>query len=476
MLLRICLPLFLLFTLCTCGRAPETVARGTDTSAERATQQAAPAPDRANQSDRDDRELKFYDNTYVDYIKTVRLHVNGFIASQPIITLGANAQLRLSFDDLSDEVRRYTYRFIHCDRDWTPSSLGALEYNPGYATDYIDEYDFSLRTLTPYVHYDLVFPNRNMRIERSGNYLLVVYDSEEDDVPVITRRFMVEENLVNISGQVVRPVDIDKIHTHQEVDFVANTKQVQPRAPLRELSATVLQNNRWDNAIVDVPPNLIGNEQVQFNYQGRILFRGGNEFRPLDIRSIQAPRTEMASIETTQNGYEMMMVPDPERANSVYLNYNDFNGDFITMSFDRPVIDIADDLLQRDFERFNLDFTGQYIDMTFLLKMNAPSRRDVYLFGALSEWQLKPGLRMVWNDAISSYVGRTRLKQGYYSYYYVTDEGPGPNGRNVAGYNETEDSFTETENDYTVLIYYRPIGGRYDRLVGVGRLNSVFNR
>jgi hypothetical protein len=119
--------------------------------------------------------------------------------------------------------------------------------------------------------------------------------------------------------------------------------------------------------------------------------------------------------------------------------------------------------------RFGLDFTGEYIDVTFVLKTRTglPLDDDVYLFGMLTEWQQKHDYRMVWNPNIRAYVGRVLLKQGFYNYYFVTDQ---KGGR--VGYDETEDSFDETENDYIALLYHRPLGGRYDRLVGWTLLNS----
>ena len=425
-------------------------------------------------------DYEFYDNTYVENIKTVRLHVAGFPHSYPIIELNGGARLRLSFDDLSTDLRRYSYSFVHCNRDWTPSNLGAMEYNSGYSNDYIEDYDFSLRTLMPYTHYDLTFPNRNMRLEKSGNYLLVVYDTQDDNRVVITRRFMVTENLVGVNAQVTRPTVVDKIQTHQEVRMQVNTKQLQPRSPLQELSATVLQNGRWDNAVVNVPPNLLGREGVQFNYQDRIIFRGGNEFRNLDIRSVQAPRTEVSSITNEGNFYAMVLAPEMSRANTVYLQYFDLNGDFINFRSDRPVVNIADEFLQENYERFGLDFTGEYVELTFIFKTRdgLPLDRDLYLFGAFSEWQLKYDYRMVWNASVNAYVGRVLVKQGFYNYYVVTDtakEAPrGVAGRPAdrAGYSETEDSFDVTENDYIGLIYYRPLGGRYDQLVGTSTVNS----
>ena len=426
----------------------------------------------------DNTGLKYSDNTYVDHIRTVRLHIEGFPHSYPIIELGGGARLRLSFDDLAEEVGRYSYSFIHCNRDWTPSTLGQMEYNSGYANDYLEDYDFSLRTLTQYVHYDLVFPNRNMRLEKSGNYLLVVYDTQDGDRPVITRRFMVAENLAGMSGQVNRPSVVEKLHTHQEVQLLANTKQLRPRAPLQELSLTVLQNGRWDNAVSGVQPNLLGRETVQFNYQDVLVYRGGNEFRNLDVRSIQAPRTAVASITNEGNRYAILLAPEETRGSSVYSQYFDLNGDFLNFRNDRPVVNLADEVLQENYERFGLDFTGEYVELTFVLKPRGgvPLADEVYLYGQLTEWQLKPDYRMVWNTNINAYVGRVLLKQGFYNYYYVTDEGE-PRGKAArpgdrAGYDRTEDSFTQTENDYVALLYYRPRGGRYDRLVGTSLLNS----
>lgn len=424
-----------------------------------------------------DENLKFIDNTYVDYIKTVRLHVAGFPHSYPLIELGGGAQLRLSFDDLSDEVRRYSYKFIHCDANWEPSGLSPLEFNSGYAIDYLDDFDFSLRTLKEFIHYDLVFPNRNMQLDVSGNYLLVVYDEEDDAFPVITRRFMVQENLVNISHQFSRPAKIDQIHTHQEIDLNVNIKQLTVRNPMRELRATVVQNYRWDNAVINIMPNMLQRESVRFDYQGKVTFRGGNEYRNLDIRSIRAPRTEMVSITNEGDRYAMVIEPDRPRDNGTYIQYFDLNGDFVNFRFDQPVINLADEFLQDNFNRFNVDYNGEYIEMTFVFSTGTEMPYDVYLFGGLSEYQLKPDLKMVWNPDVSSYVVRTLLKQGFYNYHYVTDrkakgEDKRPSAR--VSYEDTEGSFDETENDYLFLVYWRPIGGRYDRLVGTSRSNSNF--
>jgi hypothetical protein len=422
----------------------------------------------------EDANLKYIDNTYVDYIKTVRLHINGFPHSYPLIELGGNAMLRLSFDDLSDEVRRYSYKFIHCDKDWKPSGLSPLEFNSGYSKDYLDDFDFSLRTLTEYVHCDLVFPNRNMKLEASGNYLLVVYDEEEDIFPVISRRFMVNENVVSISGQVMRAANVDKIHTHQEIDVVANVTQLNVKTPMRELSLSVVQNNRWDNAIIGIEPNLLKPGIVHFDYQGRVSFQGGNEFRNLDIRSVQAPRSQMVSITNEGDFYAMMMQAENTRDNDTYIGYFDLNGDFVNYRFDRAVFQLADEELQASYGRLDDDFNGEYVEVTFVLDTKSPIARDIYIFGGLTEWQLKKDFKMVWNPNINVYLGRAKVKQGFYNYLFVTEQQPekGAASQDRISYQGIEGSFDETENDYMTLVYWRPLGGRYDRLVGAKVLNT----
>lgn len=424
-----------------------------------------------------DENLKFIDNTYLDNIKTVRLHLDGVPHSYPLIELGGSDRLRLSFDDLSDEVRRYSYKFIHCDLDWQPSGLSPLEFNRGYSIDYIEDYDFSLRTLKEYVHYELVFPNKNMEINASGNYLLVVYDDEDETVPAITRRFMVQEKLAGVSGRVMRPAIVDQIHTHQEVDLAVNIKQMDVKVPMRELRASVIQNNRWDNAIVGIVPNLLQKDAVRFDYQGQVSFLGANEYRNLDIRSIRSPRSEMVSITNEGDFYAMLKEADRPRDNGTYIGYFDFNGDYINDRFDQIGINLADSTdINEDFGRFNYRYNGEYIQMTFVLSTGTELDRNIYLFGGFSENQLKPDLKMVWNPQINAYVGRTLLKQGFYNYHYVVERNPpksdNPRPGDRISYDITEGSFVDTENDYLALVYWRPVGGRYDRLVGTKQLNS----
>ena len=65
------------------------------------------------------------------------------------------------------------------------------------------------------------------------------------------------------------------------------------------------------------------------------------------------------------------------------------------------------------------------------------------------------------------YKGVRKFKQGFYNYKYVLLDRQGNIDEGAVGGN-----FWETENDYTVLVYYREPGGRFDRIVGYGKGNS----
>ena len=60
------------------------------------------------------------------------------------------------------------------------------------------------------------------------------------------------------------------------------------------------------------------------------------------------------------------------------------------------------------------------------------------------------------------------FKQGFYNYKYVLLL---PDGTLDEGF--ISGNFDATENEYSVIIYYRPVGGRFDRIIGTGSANSI---
>ena len=393
-------------------------------------------------------DIKNYDYVYVDNIKSVRFHLDGLSLTYPIVDLGSSTPLVLSFDDLDGDVKDYSYRLIHCDRDWQPSQLNTMEYLDGFTEELIDNFQYSFKTVQLFTHYRLFLPNNDMRWTISGNYLLVVYEDEGDKIPVITRRFMVVDPKVQIQPRLVRPSQVSKSRTHQEIDFSVDHQRLDIRSPQIEIRAAVLQNGRWDNAVTDLKPFFTRTNELIFDYQDKIVFPAGREFRYLDLRSLRFRSENVSAIESYRDGYEVILYKDEKRTNQSFFTREDINGKFVIESYD-----------QRDF-----DLSGDYADVLFTLYSPADLGGDVYLMGAISDWLPKEEFKMVYNPAINGYIVKVLLKQGYYEYAYGVM--PDVEGVRTLDLTETEGNSHETQNDYTIIVYYRPFGSRYDQIIG----------
>jgi len=62
------------------------------------------------------------------------------------------------------------------------------------------------------------------------------------------------------------------------------------------------------------------------------------------------------------------------------------------------------------------------------------------------------------------------LKQGSYNYQYLYR----PSSGGAPTLLRTEGSYWQTENEYQIYVYYRPVGGRYDQLIGFSELKTAF--
>src|SRR6185312_653293 len=129
--------------------------------------------------------MLYEDHTYRSYIKTVQVHQVGWKFSPPSIEMNSGQQLQLDFDDMQGEYKSYYYTFIHCDADWTPSDINNFDYLKGFEQDFINSYAPSFGTTKAYPHYTLQFPNSNIQLLLSGNYILKVYLNNNPDSVVI---------------------------------------------------------------------------------------------------------------------------------------------------------------------------------------------------------------------------------------------------------------------------------------------------
>ncbi len=398
--------------------------------------------------------LRYRDHVYKDSIKTVRLHRKGWELSPPILRLGSGDQLELSFDDLRGGNRNFAYTVVHCKADWTPTDIMRSEYLGDFYEDEIIDQRYSFNTVVDYSHYRVAFPNRNFSVLLSGNYLLKVWDENTGDL-ILTRRFMVWEEQVNIKGTINQPRGFDDMKRYQEVDFNIEHENFPIKAPFRDLRVVVRQNGRWDNAITDLQPRFIKEKQLVYNYDnGANRFEGGNEFRKINLQSMRYQTEEIRTIRfDSSKAYQVYLQPDPTRRYRPHYADPDINGQYTIKTNDAP-----DNAL-----------SSEYVYVHFRLPFeNELPGGNLYVFGQLSDWRFLPSHRLRYNYQKNRYETTLFLKQGYYNYLYAFLEDKSQS----ANLNLIEGSHFDTENDYTILVYYKDITADYEQLIGVKHLNS----
>jgi hypothetical protein len=397
------------------------------------------------------------DFIYKNNIQTVLFHKKGFELSPPLIRLHANEQLILRFDDLDGGFRNYSYTIVHCDADWQPSMLDPYEYIDGFYEDQINNYRHSVNTRMPYTHYWLEFPARHLRPRLSGNYLLKIFQDGDPENVVLTRRFMIFEPKLHIDAHVRQANLVVHRDSQQQLSFTVNTAGLYVSNPYQEIQVVVTQNGRWDNAIAGLPPRSIHGNSLIYDYEERMLFEGGNEFRRFDIRSLRYTSDRIAELSSSRTHTEVFLIPDLRRQHRRYSFVDDINGRFSIKTHDAP-----DDNTE-----------GDYAWVHFSLPLDAPmAYGNIYLLGSMTQWHLAEHTQLTYNYNTKQYTISLLLKQGYYNYQYAFREA----GETAGSLTPIEGSHSETENDYTIYVYYRQPGLRYDQLIGVTQLNSALSR
>ncbi len=401
----------------------------------------------AAQTDNEDQRIQT-DQVYKDNIRTVQFYNSSVINSYPIMSFNNGEHVTLRFDELNTKPRDYQFTVIHCDANWQPSQLLKSEYIDGMFSDYFPGYTMSTATLKSYVHYKLDFPTQNMRLKMSGNYILKIYGDNEK-TPVITRRFYVYENSSTVSAEIIRASYAKYADSKQQLNFSITTDLNIPN-PFTDIKVVLRQNWRTDNEIRDLKPKLIQNKTLVYNYEEENLFDGGNEFRAFDITDIRYRGIGVRYF-TSDSLYLATLFDDEDRSPNIYTKYIDQDGQYTVNT-----------------KQGQTPFTeADYIWVFFRYKGIPEPGTDIYIYGGLSNWLLDRRFKMTYVPREQEYQGAFLLKQGYYDYQYVTVSQTGEVNPTAL-----EGSHWETENNYTILVYFRPSGQNYDILIGKGSFNS----
>ena len=404
-----------------------------------------------------DNFLRYDDYTYDDSIKSVLLYNKRSTLSYPILPLEGNEVLQLSFDDLRRTSKIYFYQISHCNANWTPSDLMKNEYINGFTESEITDYKYAFSTDIYYTHYKVSFPNSELQLTKSGNYIVSVYEENNPETPILTKRFMVYENQIDIDINVHRATNVNEQFHRQEVDFKITHENYDIPNPFQNLNVVLMQNHRWDNAIIGLKPKFINGNVLNYDYENGNVFDGGNEYRDFDLKSIKYQTLNIKRIQFNQEDKinHAYLIDAESRAYKQYLSKPDINGNFLI----------------KQNEAVDNDIDGEYVKVHFTLNEDNPlPNGNLYLFGKFSDWKFKEDLKLEYDSLTNQYHKEVLLKQGYYNYMYCF---VGDKSKNKGDLSIIEGSHAETENDYSILVYHRKIQDNYDRLIGYRDINSA---
>jgi hypothetical protein len=401
------------------------------------------------------------DQVYLSNIKTVKLNRFGDPLSYPVLALNSSDLLELNYDDLDGGVKNYYYTLTLCNADWTPAQLSYFDYVKGYSQVRINTYRNSSISLTRYTHYQATLPDRNCQPIKSGNYLLKVFLNGDTSQLAFTKRFLVVDNKLSVAIQETQPFNQEYFQTHHRFQVQVDTRNFDVRYPQQQIRIEILQNYRWDNKLTLTMPTFTRQELLQYSNENEMLMPAGKEYRWLNLRSFRLLGDRISKQQNTDSSFSLFVKEDQSRLPKQYFFYKDNNGLFINETI----------------ETINPFWNADYAKVHFSYRpTNSLPREagDLVVFGELTNYGKDPEATLIYNPQKGVYETDLFLKQGYYDYQYALKEIK--SGSIRFNSSSTEQDAWETENVYLVLVYFRPLGGRYDELVSVRQVSSQFNR
>jgi len=384
-------------------------------------------------------------------IKTVSFVQNGNNVV-PIFELGSTFELQ--FDDLFGNEANYYFDITHCDYNWKPTDIPKTDFIRGFDNQRITDYVNSFNTLQVYSHYRLAFPNQfTTQLRLSGNYIVKILN--EDKEVVFSRKFILYEEHSTVAAQVKRSRNLSNIDYMQNLEFTILSNDIAFQTPLQNVRVLLLQNGDFNTVIKNIPPQYTIGNQLVYKYGQETLFWGGNEFLYFENKDIRAANNNVGKVGSNNDIYNSYLYTNAARGNQIYTNYEDVNGNFVV----------------KNINGSNNEIEADYAWVYFTL--SAPTFRsnnkDIYVTGMFNNYSLSAENKMDYNQDKGVFEKAIMIKQGFTNFQYKIADKKG-----IVDYeNAIDGNFYQTENEYTILVYYKQSSDRYERVIGKGNANSI---
>ncbi len=411
--------------------------------------------------------------------RTLKVSAADNFMSPPLIRLGSDERIVISFDEIGEQNSWLQYRLIHCNADWQPSRLTDSEYIDGFNIGDIEDFAYSQNTFVHFTNYRLEIPNQDMQPLVSGNYLLQVFDRDDPDNIILQARFMVTEDAAGISGGVTSRTDRGFNTEWQQLDFAVSIPPEWRANPYQDVKVTIMQNGTESSRRSLSNPLRVENATLFFSHSPQLIYPAGNEYRRFETTSVTFPGMGADSVKYGGSNYHVWLKQDSPRALKNYEYDRTQHGRFLI----------------REYNSTDSDLGADYVTVHFSLDLPYLRDADVFVDGEMTHNTFSDRNRMTYDAENRLYRLEMPLKQGAYNYRYVTlprnsVSGPGTTHPEAVGASRpssgskhtkmssssdietsvsvdmTEGNKYETGNEYWVAVYYHPPGARADRLIG----------
>ncbi len=390
-----------------------------------------------------------------EHIRTLRVERKFLVLDNGVVD-GSDEEntLHISFDEMSHDVHFYTYSVVRPYEYYLSSS----EYLQGFTTQDITNYEHSINTSREYTHYWFNFPNEDMRLTMSGEYRLVIYEDGDKDKRVAQVDFYVVEPRVQIDAKVRANTDIEFNGRYQQVDVDVDISALDTRNP-DEVRVLVMQNNRNGHSVKK--PTFVEPKRLRYINTKNLIFEGGNEYHHFDAFSCFYAGYGIDRVYHENGDYHVLLFPN-EVTKGQYIHEFDSNGRFVVNA-----------------ERTNdSDTEAEYMWIHWMLPMEKPFFDGaLYVDGDLFNNELTLRNRMEYDNEAQCYWLTALVKQGGYDYRYLflpkAQKWGDLASQPAAVVERVDGSYWQTENEYTVYVFWKPFGARYELLVGAKTIVSL---
>jgi hypothetical protein len=389
-----------------------------------------------------------------EHIRTLRVARQFLVLDNGVVD-GSDPDntLHISFDEMSHDVHFYTYSVVRPYEYYLSSS----EYLQGFTTQDITNYEHSINTSREYTHYWFNFPNEDMRLTMSGLYRLAIYEDGDKDKRVAQVDFYVVEPRVQIDAKVRANTDIEFNGRYQQVDVDVDISALDTRNP-DEVRVLVMQNNRNGHSVKK--PTFVEPKRLRYINTKDLIFEGGNEYHHFDAFSCFYAGYGIDRVYHENGDYHVLLFPS-EVTKGQYIHEFDSNGRFVVNA-----------------ERTNdSDTEAEYMWVHWMLPMEKPFFDGaLYVDGDLFNNELTLRNRMEYDNEAQCYWLTALVKQGGYDYRYLflpkAQKWGDLASQPAAVVERVDGSYWQTENEYTVYVFWKPFGARYELLVGAKTIVS----